>query len=489
MKKDTLFLELEVSETEIKFPDSISDELIDSTKELELIESRLNETIESIEKVKPNCDKTDYILSVCSGFLCGIIDVFLVGDPKNSPINKMTDKWYANRIIDFSKMCGYKGDKDSLSKAIKYLEDKFKIPYDQSVGGDIFKELTNITPSNHHFKSLGHNPTILGLFFSILNQFGPNPFEKTFSFVSNGQLITLKNSDSSFELQGNTIISKIYCGFINWIGHLLSDVSGSSSSKGRGMGIPSPFMTWTNDIIVLKNKFNIPVSNFDKSINELAMKIFEEGYDLRFQTTQIIPVLINELIVRFIYSIRRLMKYYSKTKKDNINISSIWKECNPFSSPDVKRMLTVAHGTFCIIDLSDAFISGCIYGTGSFNIEKFIIRVNIIGIGRFAISVLGELNNNNKINKLESNKNILLKNKSICNYYIEGLKELSQIYDDKDLLTFINELKNSKMYKEAFDKSVVLARKRNVPEKNILKNKEEIDLYFKGENINGKKQI
>ena len=255
------------------------------------------------------------------------------------------------------------------------------------------------------------------------------------------------------------------------------------------MGIPSPFMTWTNDIIVLKNKFNIPVSNFDKSINELAMKIFEEGYDLRFQTTQIIPVLINELIVRFIYSIRRLMKYYSKTEKDNIKINTIWKECNSFSSPDVKRMLTVAHGTFCIIDLGDAFISGCIYGTGSFNIERFIIRVNIIGIGRFAISVLGELNNNNKINKLESNKNILLKNKSICNYYIEGLKELSQIYDDKDLLTFINELKNSKMYKEAFDKSVVLARKRNVPEKNILKNKEEIDLYFKGENINGKKQI
>ena len=43
------------------------------------------------------------------------------------------------------------------------------------------------------------------------------------------------------------------------------------------------------------------------------------------------------------------------------------------------------------------------------------------------------------------------------------------------------------MYKEAFDKSVVLARKRKVPEKNILKNKEEIDLYFKGENTNGKR--
>ena len=480
--KDTLFMELEMKENEIRFPNSISDALIYSTKEIELIEDRLSETIETIEKLKPNCDKTDYILSVCSGALCGIIDIFLVGDSKNSPINKITDKWYANRIIDFSKMCGYKGDDNSLSKAIKYLEEKFKIPYDQSVGGGIFKELIKLTPNNHHFKSLGHNPTILGLFFSILNQ-----FDNTSSFASNGQLITLKNSDSSFELQGNTIISKIYCGFINWIGHLLSDVSGSSSSKGRGMGIPSPFMTWTNDIIVLKNKLNFPVFKFEKSLNEIAMKIFEKGYDIRFQTTQIIPVLINELIVRFIYSTRRLIKYYSKTEKDNINLSDIWKECNPFSSPDVKRMLTIAHGTFCIIDLSDAFISGCIHGKGSFNIEKFIMRINIVGIGRFTISVLGELNRNNKINKLEGNKNILLKNKSICDYYIEGLKELSQIYDDKDLLTLTDEIKNSNMYKEAFDKSVVLARKRNVPEEEILKNKEEIDLYFKGENINAKK--
>ena len=44
-----------------------------------------------------------------------------------------------------------------------------------------------------------------------------------------------------------------------------------------------------------------------------------------------------------------------------------------------------------------------------------------------------------------------------------------------------------KIDKEAFDKSIVLARKRNVPEKNIIKNKEDIDLYFKGGNINGKK--
>ena len=79
------------------------------------------------------------------------------------------------------------------------MERKFEIPYDQSVGGGIFRELIDLTPSNHHFKSLGHNPTLLGLLFSILNQ-----FTNTSDFVSNRELISVNNSDGKFELQGKT---------------------------------------------------------------------------------------------------------------------------------------------------------------------------------------------------------------------------------------------------------------------------------------------
>lgn len=252
------------------------------------------------------------------------------------------------------------------------------------------------------------------------------------------------------------------------------------------MGIPSPFMSWTNDIIVIKNKLHIPISKFNKNLNELAIKIFENGYDIRFQTTQIIPVLINELIVRFIYSIRRLIKYYS-TEKDNIKINDILKECNPFNRPDVVRMLTVAHGTFCMIDIGDAFISGFMYGAGSFNIEKCIMSINVIGIGRFSLSIIEEVNKNRNVSKLENYENLLLIKKNVCDYYIEGLKELSEVYNDKYLLAFVDELQNSSMYEEAFSKSIVLARKRGVPEQKILKNKEEIDLYFKGDKENEKK--
>ncbi len=64
---------------------------------------------------------------------------------------------------------------------------------------------------------------------------------------------------------------------VNWLGHLISDISGSSSSKGRGMGIPSPFWSWTNDIITIKRKLNLPVGEFDKSINKLALDIYKQA--------------------------------------------------------------------------------------------------------------------------------------------------------------------------------------------------------------------
>ena len=278
----------------------------------------------------------------------------------------MTDEWFANRTIDFAQFCGYQDEKDSLSSAVSYLEQKFKIPYDQSFGGGVFRELINLTPSNHHFKSLGHNPTLLGLFFSILNQ-----FTNTSDFISDGELISLNNSDGKFELKGNNIPSKLFCGIANWIGHLISDMSGSSSSKGRGMGIPSPIWSWSNDVIAIKRKLNIPASEFDKSVNELALKLFEKGYDSRFQTTQAIPVFINEMVVRLFYSIRRLIKYYTSTPKENRNGKLLWKTCEPFSNATVKRMLTVAHGTFCLIDIGDASIRAISTGGGNFNVVEF----------------------------------------------------------------------------------------------------------------------
>lgn len=293
-------------------------------------------------------------------------------------------------------------------------------------------------------------------------------------------MISLNNSDGKFELQGKNIPSKLFCGIANWIGHLISDVSGSSGSKGRGMGIPSPIWAWSNDVIAIKAKLNIPVTEFDKSVNELALKLFKKGYDVRFQTTQAIPVFINEMIVRLLYSIRRLIGYYISVPKNDRSWGLLWKSCEPFSNATVKRMLTVAHGTFCIIDIGDATIRGFEKGIGSFNVFEFVLRLNVVGVGRFAISLYGETKRAISYDHARESSDFAAKEITIVENYIEGLKILSAKYDDARLLTFIADFKKSDAYIKAFERSVQLAELRNVPANRILKDKADIDRYFGG---------
>ena len=97
----------------------------------------LDETINSIKALKPDCDKIDYALAASSGALCGIIDIFLVGKPGETFLGNITDDWFERRTCDFAKICGWQGnDQNPVSSAISYLERHFKVPYDQTGLGD-----------------------------------------------------------------------------------------------------------------------------------------------------------------------------------------------------------------------------------------------------------------------------------------------------------------------------------------------------------------
>lgn len=473
--KSDVILDLSIDDDSFGFATSIDDALAQAEAELVV----LNETVESIKKLKPQCDKLDYILAASSGALCGVIDIFLVGKPGESPLGDITDKWFVNRTMDFAKLCHPDGKEfDSLDSALRFLEKEFKVPYDQTGLGDAGRAVFDMNAKNHHFKSLAHNPSLLGLFFSILDQ-----FSNTSHFVSNGQLISLQQADDKWELQGGNIPSKLFCGFVNWFGHLMSDVSGSNSSAkagNRGMGIPSPLWTWTNDTIAIKAKLGLSVADTDKVINELALEIFEKGYDTRFQTAQAIPVFLNELLVRLIYAVRRLYRYFTETPKVEHSFKLMWKKCEPFSNPTVKRMLTVAHGTFCLVDAGEAVGRAFVSGGGTFNVVEFILRLNVVGVGRFAISLYGETKRAISYGHAKRTSDFATKEITVVENYIEGLKILSVKYDDARLLTFIADFKKSGAYIEAFGKSAQLAELRNVPANRVLKSKADIDRYFGG---------
>lgn len=162
-------MDLSVDDNKYDFLSIISDALSNAEMELQETKRFISETIETVNNLTPECDKLDYALAASSGVICGVIDVFLVGKPGESPLGNITDKWIETRTRDFAKLCGWDSkDNSSASSAIKFLEKKFKIPYDQRGAGDAASEIFNLSPRNHHFKSLAHNPSLLGLFFQFL---------------------------------------------------------------------------------------------------------------------------------------------------------------------------------------------------------------------------------------------------------------------------------------------------------------------------------
>lgn len=474
--KEKIILDLSLIEDDFEFACSTASAISTAEEELSALDTLIEETQTSISSLTPNCDKLDYVLAVSSGALCGIIDIFLVAKPGESPLCNFTDKMAEEKVKLFAKLFGWKDNGgDSFKSALRFLEKKFKVPYDQTNISDSGMEFLNLTQKNHHFKSLSHNPSLLGLVFSILDQ-----FTNTSHFVSDGRLAIHKVPDGSFELRGHTIPEKFFCAFVNWFGHIISDYAGSSGSKERGMGIPSPLWTWMNDVIAIKNKLHLKPNEFEKNFNDLALKLYEQGYDSRFQEAQAIPVFINELTVRLIYSIRRMFKYLNDTPATEREFSELWKACEPFSNTTVKRMLTVAHGTFCLIDIGEAIGEGFAKGGGYFNVGEFFMRLNIPGLGRFGISLYGEASRGRELYVLHEEERFLERKKEILLEYMDGLKILSEIYDNKEILVFIDDISTSDAYKQMLNNSIELARKRQVPEDKIFKSIEDIDKYFTG---------
>ncbi len=231
------------------------------------------------------CDKYDYLIAITCGAIAGIMDIFLVGNPKDSYLGKKVDKTVEKMTQKFAQLCGWDKqkaldkNKDLTKSAIAFLENKFKINYDQTTTNGrngTNGKVDNLSMKNHHLKSIGHSPDIFGLFVSIVNQ-----FTNTSTFVSNGKIITIDTN--TFELQGGNFIAKIFCGFFNWFGHLASDWCGSSGGKERGAGIPMPFY----NLFLLCDFGNF--GQHRQTLAQIATQVFEQGYDLRHGVTMSIP--------------------------------------------------------------------------------------------------------------------------------------------------------------------------------------------------------
>ncbi|UTN84505.1 hypothetical protein [Pseudomonas aeruginosa] len=321
------------------------------------------------------CDKFDYMIAGTCGLIGGLVDVLFVGLPGQGTLTHFTDDMTDKAVQTFASWNGWKGPregKDPTASAIGFLERMYKVNYDHRHGGDV-GGLFDMSTRNHHIKSLAHSPDLVGLFFSILDQ-----FTSTAHFVDGGRLISVDTD--TFELQGSNLVAKLFCGFMNWLGHLFSDMAGSSGAQQRGSGIPIPFFALLQFINV--GEFGKHRQTFAK----IAVQVFEQGYDLRHGLAMAIPVLLSELLTRVTWVVKQ--RFYHQ--KD-------WSECIPSASnPELRRMLLVAHGTLCLVDGIDAAVR-----SGG-DMIQFMLRSNIIAWVRFGTLALKELNAWYKEGKLDS---------------------------------------------------------------------------------------
>lgn len=342
-----------------------------------------------IEWSNDKCDKYDYLIAASCGMIAGVIDALFVKMPGQGGLGHITDA-EADKMVQKVANMLWKGDgrssldgkprhaPDTLEKSISYLEQAFPVNYDARYGADLVNPstaLSSMSPRNHHLLSLAHSPDIVGLIFSVLDQFTGQA-----SFVVSGKKIRVTpirdvRNNKVMYMQGFDIQSRLFCGFCNWLGHLMSDLCGSSSTRragktGRGAGLPLPFYS-----LFLMMDFG----DYDgKAFADIAVEVFEAGYDLRHGAAMAIPVVLEELSIRIIWALKR--HFYAKKP---------WKECIPSSKhADLRMMLIVGNASLCLVDGVDAAVRT---GMSGGNPVVFLLHLNLAAWGRLIMLVFKEL--------------------------------------------------------------------------------------------------
>lgn len=366
-------------------------------------QDKINELNKDIDRLTNHADGIDYMVAVGSGIIAGIVDSLWVGEFSFERGNEWSDGTVNNFIKDTAKKHGYKGD--DLKGAISHLENGFGLPSDSvtdKFGGGL----------QHHLRDFAHHPTPVGLVFSMLTQFTG----KAYGTDKNGffQVVDVENK----AFIGGDVPQKLLFGTVFWLFHMLSDMAGSSSNPGAGTGLPGPLLSILKELSALpffnslKNEDGVKEFSLwiSKMFNGTMLaehdengKIIRESaelmrFDLRAELgvayelgRQAIPVILNECIVRGFYFIRRLASEIKE--KDIKRISELkridWNKVKPAKNRTIIRMLTIATSTFTLIDMADAAIRGAVKSGGNSALfaKEFILRVNFVGVGRFAIAV------------------------------------------------------------------------------------------------------
>ena len=378
-----------------------------------------------IDRLTNQADGKDYIIAVVSGIIAGIIDATIVGEWNFAEAKKGAYEEINRKVIAFAKKqpdyipyCNFalegKGtprrkpkSPEKLDTALEFLEWKFPLPGDGAYRSGNY----GIDGNTHRLDDLCHHPTLVGLVCCIIVQFTG----KTIYINKEGEYIDIPIQVNDYgEFVGKNPITKLFAGVINWFiicaktianrkGHLMSDIATSAGLPGSFLSVITelasiPCFRNEDFLMKLRDAYKNGIGTGKGQINlGIFNKLFEGAsskIDTRTEAAvahelkrQAIPVVINEILVRASYFIRRLIK--ELREKGDVSIIE-WRNVIPFNNRTIVRMMTIASGTFTAIDMADAAIHAAPKSVDVTSLlSNMILRVNFVGMGRvfFAIGV------------------------------------------------------------------------------------------------------
>lgn len=465
-----------IIESQITANDRIEEQLLMIDEQLSEQQSYLRDIDKELERLTYDGDKYDILVSVASGIISGFVDIFFVGElglfegasdsaKEKYKKDKAEVHEKLNKFIEsYAKKKGYKGD--GLKGAIEFLEKKYKVPQD-----NVWKGKKISSADTHHLDDLAHHPSLLGLVSSIMVQFmrisvfssKDGSIHLVFVKPSKKEVVEIIapvvisglikwllylaekkeviNVDGDIPKPVRFIIDNLhktpYVIMIlktvdNWFGHLVSDMGGSKNTPDGGTGIPGLFLSLLKEISMLPILKDSGLSEF---LNDLYQNTknspLTDKLDLRAELPvikeQILPVLINELLVRSFYFVYHLIKELKNKDKKSIE----WNKVIPFYNRTIIRMMTVSTGVFTAVDLADAAIETAVKNPEACaSVPTFFtamaMRVNFVGVGRFAIALTSDLG-------MGTHKLLKENERLITVQYINNLTDSKMYYKLADL--------------------------------------------------------
>ncbi len=264
-------------------------------------------------------DKTDYVICSAGGLLGGIIDFFLIGIPHPSKsgveggyldgkIRAWFDKKYPQDVME----------RLANTKAAK-------VPYDAQDNRNLHDEpnieVDGMSTFYHRLLSLGHDP-LLGFFVGVYD-------------IMNGTMTTISKTGVFTSQEMKIYAERISYQILDalkkqWL-HLTTDVNTS-------MGLPVPLMALFNTLQIGE------IGKEKLTIAEVVQGMYYQGYDFQHFCAMSIPTMFVEIVVRAAWYIKSVLAGKSALKSIPLFIG---RE----RTPKLERMLCLAHGVFCSVNL------------------------------------------------------------------------------------------------------------------------------------------